>query len=165
MFFRLSPHSPRESGERRVCSSSWQILHFVSVRIEPGPEISLSGFCPNAVPASRARTAKLRLNEHSDPVPAVPEIAERVPARHRGLCVAAVVPRAREERHVARALRLVLVDESAPRVRMERGMRRELRALPALALVARNLDAVDRAFAHPRAAAHGERVALPHARV
>ena len=42
MFFRLSAHSPRDSGVRRMCCSSWQILHLFSVRVEPGPEISLS---------------------------------------------------------------------------------------------------------------------------
>ena len=44
MFFRLSAHSPRESGVRRMWPSSWQILHLFSVRVEPGPEISLSSF-------------------------------------------------------------------------------------------------------------------------
>src|SRR5262245_59542333 len=112
MFFRLSAHSPRESGERRMCCSSWQILHLFSVRVEPGPEISLS--CAKAVEARKSRT--LSFNNPSHPVPAVPEVAERVPRRHRGLRVAAVVPRAREERDEAGPRGLELVGERAPRV-------------------------------------------------
>src|SRR5688572_10113264 len=115
MFFRLSAHSPRESGARRMCCNSWQILHFVSVSVEPGPEISLSsGFCASAVPAMRKamntykhRTTSLGLNHDPNAVPAVPEIAERIPLRNRGLCVALGVPRRPEEPHAASALRLV----------------------------------------------------------
>src|SRR5688500_11054961 len=103
MFFRLSAHSPRESGARRMCSGSWQILHFVSVSVDPGPEISLSGgFCcenpDGGVVAKRtARKATLCLNHDPHAVPAVPEVAERIPVGHRGLRVAAIVPGAREE--------------------------------------------------------------------
>src|SRR5687768_16024963 len=135
MFFRLSAHSPRESGARRMCCSSWQILHLVSVRVEPGPEISLScEWADSAIPARTSNPLSLNKNPHA--VPAVPEVAERVPVRHRGLRVAAVVPRAREEADVARAGRLVLVGEGAPRERMQRIAPRQLGALPGLALVA-----------------------------
>src|SRR6185312_7335166 len=101
-----------------------------------------------------AKNKNLSLNQHSHAVPAVPEIAERIPRRHRGLGVARRIPRAREEGDVARVLRLVLVGEGAPRTRMQGLRRRELRALPGLALVARDLDAIHRAFADPGAAAH-----------
>src|SRR6185295_11330826 len=122
MFFRLSAHSPRDSGERRMCCSSWQILHLVSVRVEPGPEMSLSW--PQAeMETIPAKNKNLALNKHSHAVPAVPEIAERIPRRHRGLGVARRIPRAREEGDVARVLRLVLVGEGAPRTRMQ-GLRR-----------------------------------------
>src|SRR6185503_8794355 len=151
MFFRLSAHSPRESGVRRMCCSSWQILHLVSVRVEPGPEMSLS--CPQTGKARASRRSpSSRLNKNPHAMPAVPEVAERIPRRHRGLRVARRIPRAREEGDVARVLRLVLVGEGAPRERMQGLRRRELRALPGLAFVARDLDALDRAFAHPRAA-------------
>src|SRR5688572_33145108 len=109
MFFRLSAHSPRDSGVRRMCCSSWQILHLFSVRVEPGPEVSLSCACPEKETMPRkTRASRLRLNHHSHAVHAVPEVAERIPARHHWLRVAAVVPGAREERQVAEALRLVV---------------------------------------------------------
>src|SRR5688572_16985689 len=144
MFFKLSAHSPRESGARRMCCSSWQILHFVSVSVEPGPEMSLSsGFCANTVPAKstagrtpmqRRPTNERSLNLNNDPhaVPAVPEVAERIPLGHRGLGVALVVPGARNEAHIPGALRLVFVLESAPCVRMQAIGRRKVGALPGL---------------------------------
>src|SRR6185436_6683747 len=101
MFFRLSAHSPRESGVLRMCCSSWQILHLFSVRVEPGPEISLSASW--AIPAwqknpSAAQTRNFSgFNHHSNAVHAVPEIAERIPGCRHRLRVAAIVPGAREE--------------------------------------------------------------------
>src|SRR5262245_17587906 len=152
MFFRLSVHSPRESGERRMCCSSWQILHLFSVSVLPGPEINLS--CATAVEARKSRT--LSFNNDSHAVPPVPEIAQRVPRRHRGLRIAAVVPGAREEGDVARARGLVLVGERAPGVATKTRIpcRRKVGTLPGLAFVARDLDAIDQPFADPRAAAH-----------
>src|SRR5688572_25328281 len=143
MFFRLSAHSPRESGARRMCCSSWQILHLVSVRVEPGPEISRSSFfCGKAVTAKARSNTPVKtiscLNYDPHAMPAVPEVAERVPVRHRGLRVAAAVPGAR----------------------MERARRGERGVLPGLALVAGELDALHRAFPDPGAAAHEHRVAL-----
>src|SRR5678816_3315122 len=128
MFFRLSAHSPRESGERRMCSSSWQILHLFSVSVEPGPEINRScASTENEINSSKA----LNLNHHSNPVPPVPEVAERIPRRHRGLRVAPVVPGAREEGDVAGTRGLEFVGEGAPGVfPVARVAPRELRALP-----------------------------------
>src|SRR5689334_9078012 len=104
-----------------------------------------------------AKTASpLCLNQHPHPVPAVPEVAERVPSRHGGLRVAAVVPCAREERDVAR-LRPVLGAERRPGVLVARAL--EFRALPGPAFVGGNLDAIYRTFADPGAAAHDERLA------
>src|SRR5687767_10991735 len=115
MLRRLSAHSPGESCARRMCCSSWQILHLFSVRVEPGPEMSFSS--EKTVELKRRKTtARLSLNEHPDAMPAVPEVAERVPCRHRGLHVAAVIPCAREERHVAGPGRNVLVREGHPGV-------------------------------------------------
>src|SRR5215510_14922108 len=144
MFFRLAAHSSRDSGVRRMCCSSWQILHLFSVRVEPGPETSLSSFWE--IPAKgktrnpRTKTVLLSLNHHSHAVHAVPEIAERVPAARDRLRVAAVVPGAREEGQVAEALRLVLERERAPGEPV--AARAEARALPAHAFVDRDLDAV-----------------------
>src|SRR5215208_2589008 len=107
MLRRLSAHSPRESGERRMCSSSWQILHLFSVRVEPGPEINRFSSEKTRIGNARRASAKnLRLNQHPYAVPAVPEVAERIPCRLRRLRVAAAVPGAREEGDVARRLRL-----------------------------------------------------------
>src|SRR5688500_14735979 len=123
MFFRLSAHSPRDSGVRRMCCSSWQILHLVSVSTEPGPEMSLS--CAFATRKNPLRkTNALALNQNPDAMPPVPEVAQRIPRRHRGLRIAGRIPGAREEGDVARAARLVLVGEGAPRVRMQRLRRR-----------------------------------------
>src|SRR5688500_10987910 len=117
MFFRLSAHSPRDNGVRRMCCSSWQILHLVSVSTEPGPDMSLS--CAQVeLQSSPTKRKALSLNQNSHAVPPVPEIAERIPRRHRGLRIAGRIPGAREEGDVARAARLVLVGEGAPRVRM-----------------------------------------------
>src|SRR5688572_7557294 len=154
MFFRLSAHSPRDSGVRLMCCSSWQILHFVSVSVEPGPEMSLSA-CASPAGGIRVSSKKrklgprlrggdffapsLSLNNDPHAMPAVPEIAERVPARNRGLRVALVVPGAREERGVARPLRLVLESKRAPGVRVQRLRGGELRALPGPALVGGDL--------------------------
>src|SRR5688572_4220476 len=139
MLRRLSAHSPRESGERRMCCSSWQILHLFSVSVEPGPEISRSCACaPNPSTAKRT-AATLRLNHHSDAVPAVPEVAERIPRRHGGLRVARVVPRAREEGDVACALGLVFMGEGTPGVFV--APRPERRVAPSLPLVGRYFDA------------------------
>src|SRR5688572_9133080 len=167
MFFRLSAHSPRESGARRMCCSSWQILHLVSVSVEPGPEINLSAWekAASEMAASAAVSRSLSVNHHSHAMPAVPEVAERVPVRHRGLRVAAVVPGAREEADVARAGRRVLVLEAAPRVGMQRVGPGEIRAPPGPALVARDLDALDRALADPGVAAQRDLVSHPEARV
>src|SRR3954463_9430357 len=150
MFFRLSAHSPRESGWRRMCCSSWQILHLFSVSVAPGPEIRRSPCAHAAAETSRpARQTSSRIGKHADPVPAVPEVAERVPGRHRRLRIAALVPGAREERRVAGLLRLEDVAESAPGVLV--AGTREVGTLPGLAFVARDLDAVHRTLAHPGA--------------
>src|SRR3954469_15934534 len=114
MFRRLSAHSPRESGWRRMCCSSWQILHLFSVRVEPGPETSLSCAFASVKRRTSRSAKKLTLNQHSDPVPAVPEITERIPGRDRGLRVAAIVPGARDERGVAGLRRLRFVGEGTP---------------------------------------------------
>src|ERR1044071_4380136 len=144
MFFRLSAHSPRESGERRMCCSSWQILHLFSVRVLPGPEINRSWEKTRIGNARSATATNLRFNHDPHAMPAVPEVPERIPRRHRRLRVAAVVPRAREEGDVSRAGRLELVRKGAPRVpRMPRVGGRKLRALPGLAFVARDLDPLD----------------------
>src|SRR6185436_6057494 len=96
MFLRLSAHSPRDSGVRRMCCSSWQILHLFSVSVEPGPEVSLSG--PWAAAGGQAQASAAQkanassLNHHSDAVHSVPEVAERVPAADDRLRIAAVVP-------------------------------------------------------------------------
>src|SRR5688572_20554905 len=153
MLRTLSCHSPRDSGARRMCCSSWQMAHFCSVSVDPGPDISRS--CASPSKENRRTSARnLALNNYSDPVPAVPEVAERVPRRHGGLRVAAVVPGAREDRQVAALAGLELVGEAAPRVLVAGS--RELRAVPAPALVGGNLDLLDGAFADPRAAAHQE---------
>src|SRR5688572_26663912 len=113
----------------------------------------------------KSNTAVRHLGVNNDPhaVPAVPEVAERVPVGQRGLPVAAVVPGAREEGDVAGALGLVLVAEAAPRVRV--ALRAELRRAPAPALVGGDLDALDRAFADPGLAAHGDRLSALEVRV
>src|SRR5687767_12095302 len=130
MLRRLSAHSPRESGARRMCCSSWQILHLFSVSVAPGPGISRSCDKPKAGTNNSSRA--LRLNHHSHSVPAVPEIPERIPGRHRGLRVAGVVPGSGEERHIARALRLMLEGERAPSVLVTAAAQRGV--APALAL-------------------------------
>src|SRR5688500_15138823 len=118
MFLRLSSHSPRESGWRRMCCSSWQMRHLFSVSVDPGPETRWSWLwpeAPHAIPSSNtAARHRLGVNKHSDAVPAVPEVAERVPRRDRRLRVAAVVPGARKEGDVPRARRPELVSEGAP---------------------------------------------------
>src|SRR3954462_5210342 len=143
MFRRLSAHSPRESFERRMCCSSWQILHLFSVSVAPGPETRLScAFASTCKKNNVKAKANLSLNDDPHPVPAVPEIAERVPRRHRGLHVALVVPGSRDERLIPRVLRLELVGEVAPCVFVFGA--REGRALPALAFVGGDLDALHR---------------------
>src|SRR5262245_21040420 len=137
MFFRLSAHSLRDSGVRRMCCSSWQILHLFSVSVEPGPEMSFSS--QKAFVERNAKKQKaLSLNHHSHAVPAVPEVAERIPRRDRRLRVAGRVPRARDQCREAGARGRELVGEAAPRVLALAA--RELRALPALAFVERDLD-------------------------
>src|SRR5258706_13578285 len=117
MLRRLSAHSPRESFERRMCCSSWQILHLFSVSVEPGPEMRLScAFASTCKKNNVKAKANLSLNDNPHPVPAVPEIAERIPRRDGGLHVALLVPLARDEGLVAGALRLELVGEGAPGV-------------------------------------------------
>src|SRR5688500_12218040 len=157
MFFRLSDHSPAESGWRLMCCSSWQMRHLFSVSVEPGPGIRWSPPWANAAVDKNTPSKRRALcrNQHPDPVPAVPEVAERVPGRDRRLRVAAVVPGAREEGDVARARRFELVGEGAPGVLV--GGARELRVLPGLALVGGDLDALDQAFAHPGVTAHRDR--------
>src|SRR5687767_7964887 len=142
MLRRLSAHSPRESGERRMCCSSWQIPHLFSVSVDPGPEISRSCACTPKPSTAKKIAAALGLNHHPDAVPAVPEVAERIPRGHRGLRIARVVPGAREERDVARALGLVFMSEGTPGVFV--APRAERRVAPSLALVGRYFDAIDR---------------------
>src|SRR5258708_14932998 len=165
MFLRLSAHSPRDSFARRMCCSSWQILHLFSVRVEPGPEIRLS--CPFASTSNKpnvnAKANCLSFNDNPHSVPAVPEIAERVPGRDRWLRVALVVPGARDERVIAGALGLEFVREAAPRILVAAAP--ELRALPGPAFVGGDLDAVDGAFADPRSAAHRDLARALDARV
>src|SRR5260221_6804546 len=161
MFFRLSAHSPRDSGVLRMCCSSWQILHLFSVRVEPGPLVNLSGFWANPEWQKKTRTAQAgnfsNLNHYSDSVHAVPEIPERVPCRRDGLRVASDIPGARDERQVAEALRLVVEGKCAPRVAV--AARRKFCALPVHAFVHRDLDAVDRALANPGTASHADALA------
>src|SRR3989442_14643149 len=137
MLRRLSAHSPRDSGARRMCCSSWQMPHLFSVSVEPGPEIKRS--CAFTVERRKKLPYRilLSLNHDPDAVPAVPEVAERIPRRHRGLRVAAVVPGARQERDVPGPLGLVFVSEAAPRIFVARGFER--RGAPAPALVGGDL--------------------------
>src|SRR5688500_2593802 len=111
----------------------------------------------------RTSANRLRLNHHSHAVHAVPEVTQRIPARHHRLRVAAVVPGACEERQVTEALRLVVERESAPGVAV--AARTEARALPAHALVHRDLDEINRADADPGAAAHGDEIRALDARI
>src|SRR5258707_10651545 len=160
MLRRLSAHSPRESFERRMCCSSWQILHLFSVSVEPGPEMRLScAFASTCKKNNVKEKANLSLNDNPHPVPAVPEIAQRIPRRHRRLRVALVVPGARDECLIAGALRLELVGEVAPGVFVLRA--RESGALPGLAFVGRDLAPLPPAFAHPRVAPPRQGPALP----
>src|SRR5215210_8092309 len=109
----------------------------------------------SCAPAALARvrsSSALSLNQYSDRVPSVPEVAEGVPRRHRGLRVATVVPRACKHGDVARLLGLELEIKRAPRVLV--AGRGKLCALPRLALVGGDLHALERAFSDPRAAAH-----------
>src|SRR6187431_173026 len=93
----------------------------------------------------------------------VPEISERIPGRLHRLRIAAVVPCARQERLVAEALRLKLEREHAPREAIAGGP--EAGLLPGAALIDRDLDAVDRSFADPGAAAHDDAIGALEARV
>src|SRR5258706_11946408 len=146
MFFRLSAHSPRDSGVRRMCCSSWQILHLFSVSVAPGPETSFSW--PWESPfrgknATRKQSARdSGLNHHPDAVHAVPEVAERIPGRHHRLRVAPVVPGARQDAQVAAALRLELVAEAAPR--LAAAARAEPCPLPAPAFGGGDIGAAER---------------------
>src|SRR5688572_33143063 len=115
MLRRLSAHSPRESGARRMCCSSWQILHLFSVSVDPGPEVSRS-WAKARTGIAAANKKRLPRNHHSDAMPAVPEVAERIPGRHCRLRIAGSVPGAREEGDVAGPLGLVVVGERAPRI-------------------------------------------------
>ena len=69
---RLSAHSPRDSGVRRMCCSSWQILHLFSVSVEPGPEISGPSWAD--APAQHNRNAYAR---ELKPQPSLPRGACR----------------------------------------------------------------------------------------
>src|SRR5688572_22749858 len=155
---RLSTHSPRDRRSRVTCASSWQIWHFCAVNVAPGPEVSFSGSCACAAgrlaAMASAAQASLRPNRHSNSMHAVPEVSERIPRRLHRLRIAAVVPRAREERLVAEALRLKVERKRAPCEPI--AGRPEPRLLPGAAFIARDFDAVDRSLANPGAAAHDD---------